>query len=144
MRQRKGRLNLTAEKQRRSWVEIIISNSSDKPIYEQITTQLKGAILSGQLTAGDKLPSIRQLASDLRISVITTKRAYQDLEAQGYIETMQGKGCFVTGGNMELLREERLRRVEAALSKAVQEASGAGISADELHQMLDMFLEGEE
>lgn len=124
-------------------MEIIVSNSSNKPIYEQITMQLKGAILSGQLAAGDKLPSIRQLAADLRISVITTKRAYQDLEEQGFIETVQGKGCFVTGGNKDLIREERLRRIEASLSKAVQEAVVAGVTAEELHQMLDLIVEGD-
>lgn len=124
-------------------MNIIISNSSDKPIYEQISTQLKNAVISGELKPGDKLPSIRQLASDLRISVITTKRSYQDLEAEGFVETVQGKGSFVAGGSAELLREERLRRVESALSKALEEAAGLGLSAEELHQMLDMLMEDE-
>lgn len=124
-------------------MNIIISNSSDKPIYEQISTQLKNAIISGELKPGDKLPSIRQLASDLRISVITTKRSYQDLEAEGFVETVQGKGSFVAGGSAELWREERLRRVEAALSLALEEAAGLELSAEELHQMLDMLMEDE-
>ena len=90
-------------------MDIIISNASDKPIYEQITAQMKNLILNGTLAEGAQLPSMRALANDLRISVITTKRAYADLEAQGFIETVPGKGSFVAGGNMELLREERLR-----------------------------------
>jgi len=122
-------------------MDIIISNSSGKPIYEQITSQMKDLILSGGLEPGQQLPSIRALANSLRISAITTKRAYADLEAEGFIETMQGKGSFVTGGNADLLREERLRRVERLLSQAVDEASGAGIGAAELHEMVDMALE---
>ena len=122
-------------------MDIIISNSSDKPIYEQITSQVKAHILSGTLTEGDKLPSIRALANDLRISVITTKRAYTDLETQGFIETVPGKGSFVAGGNVELLREERLRRVENLLAQAVREARDAGVSANELHSMLDLLAE---
>ena len=122
-------------------MDIIISNSSDKPIYEQITSQVKAHILSGTLAEGDKLPSIRALANDLRISVITTKRAYTDLETQGFIETVPGKGSFVAGGNIELLREERLRRVENLLAQAVREARDAGVSANELHSMLDLLAE---
>ena len=124
-------------------MEIIISNSSDKPIYEQIASQVRAAIMAGELTAGDQLPSIRSLATQLRISAITTKRAYQDLEAQGFIHTVPGKGCFVSGDNLELLREERLRQVEVALARAVSDARAAGISADELREMLDLQLEEE-
>ena len=120
-------------------MDIIISNASDKPIYEQIVSQIKDLILSGELEQGSMLPSIRNLASDLRISVITTKRAYSELEAQGFIETVQGKGSFVAGGNMELLREERLRHVEELLGKASREAQSAGISLQELHNMLDLM-----
>ena len=122
-------------------MDIIISNASDKPIYEQIVSQMKDMILSGELEEGSMLPSIRNLASDLRISVITTKRAYQELESQGFIETVQGKGSFVAGGNMELLREERLRHVEELLERAVHEAKGAGIGTQELHDMLDLMAE---
>ena len=122
-------------------MDIIISNASDKPIYEQIVMQMKDLILAGDLQEGQQLPSIRALASDLRISVITTKRAYAELESQGFIETVQGKGSFVAGGNTELLREERLRHIEELLGSAVREARGAGIELQELHDMLDVMVE---
>ncbi|MBR1828091.1 MAG: GntR family transcriptional regulator [Atopobiaceae bacterium] len=125
-------------------MEIVISNSSDKPIYEQIASQIRAAIMSGELSAGEQLPSIRSLATQLRISAITTKRAYQDLESQGFIHTVPGKGCFVAGDNLELLREERLRMVEASLAKAVADARTAGITAQDLREMLDLQLEDEE
>ena len=118
-------------------MDIIISNSSNKPIYEQITSQLKDAILSGALAAGDALPSIRALANEIHVSVITTKRAYADLEAQGFIDTVQGKGSFVAGGNLEFLREERLRQVEGYLQRAVDDAQAAGATLADLHEMLD-------
>lgn len=122
-------------------MDIIISNASDKPIYEQITSQMKSLILSGSLAEGAQLPSIRALANDLRISVITTKRAYAELEGQGFIETVQGKGSFVAGGNFELLREERLKQIESMLAQAVDEARDIGVPARELHDMLDLLLE---
>ncbi|MDO4538854.1 MAG: GntR family transcriptional regulator [Coriobacteriales bacterium] len=125
-------------------MEIVISNSSDKPIYEQIATQIREQVLTGALTEGEKLPSIRSLATQLRISAITTKRAYQDLEAQGFVHTVPGKGCFVAGENLELLREERLRMVESSLVRAVSDARAAGITADELREMLDLLLEDEQ
>lgn len=125
-------------------MEIVISNSSDKPIYEQIASQIREAIMTGELATGEQLPSIRSLATQLRISAITTKRAYQDLETQGFIHTVPGKGCFVAGDNLELLREERLRLVEASLAKAVADARAAGITAQELREMLDLQLEDEE
>ncbi len=121
-------------------MDIIISNASDKPLYEQITSQLKSFILSGDLKDGEKLPSIRTLASDLRISAITTKRAYADLEMQGFIETVPGKGSFVAGGNRELLREERLRSIEEDLVAAVEKAAEAALSSADLHEMLDLVL----
>ena len=123
-------------------MDIIISNASGKPIYEQITSQMKNLVLDGTLAEGTQLPSIRMLANDLKVSVITTKRAYADLEAQGFIETVPGKGSFVAGGNMELLREERLRRIEGLMAQAVYEAKAAGVSRDDLHDMLDLLLEG--
>lgn len=122
-------------------MEIIISNSSDKPIYEQISTQIKNAILSGEVTTGQALPSIRSLASDLHVSVITTKRAYSDLEALGFIETRQGKGSFVAGGNVELLREEQLRHIESLLQEALNNAETARVSLPELHDILDTLAE---
>ena len=123
-------------------MDIIISNASGKPIYEQITSQMKNLVLDGTLAEGTQLPSIRMLANDLKVSVITTKRDYADLEAQGFIETVPGKGSFVAGGNMELLREERLRRIEGLMAQAVDEAKAAGVSRDDLHDMLDLLLEG--
>ena len=122
-------------------MEIIISNSSDKPIYEQISTQIKNAILSGELATGQALPSIRSLASDLHVSVITTKPAYSDLEALGFIETRQGKGSFVAGGNVELLREEQLRHIESLLQEALNNAETARVSLPELHDILDTLAE---
>ena len=117
-------------------MEIIIRNSGGKPIYEQITDQIKGQILSGELAAGDALPSIRLLARELRISVITTKRAYEELEREGFVETVPGKGSFVAAQNRELLREARLRQVEEHLAAAVEEARKGAISAEELQEML--------
>lgn len=122
-------------------MEIVLSNSSDKPIYEQIAAQIRDAVAAGELAAGEQLPSIRALAAQLRISAITTKRAYQDLEAQGYVTTIPGKGCFVAEQNLDLLREERLRRVEASLARAVCDARACDLSDDELREMLDIQLE---
>ena len=110
-------------------MDIILSNSSDKPIYEQISSQVKAQILSGTLTAGAKLPSIRALASDLGVSVITTKRAYAELEQLG---------CFVTEGNQELLRENQLCHIEELLAKAASQAEALGVTRDKLHEMLDL------
>lgn len=125
----------------RGTLDIVISNSSTSPIYEQVAEQIRAAILSGALAEGDALPSIRALANDLRVSVITTKRAYAELEAAGLVDTVQGKGTFVAGGNAELLREERLRRVEGHLAAAVSEAVASGVSLAELREMLDVLLE---
>lgn len=125
-------------------LDIIISNASDKPIYDQIVSQMKALILTGELGEGQQLPSIRALAGDLRISVITTKRAYAELELQGFIETVPGKGSFVAGGNLELLREERLRHIEELLVQAVDEARGANVGIPELHDMLDLIAESDD
>ena len=123
-------------------MQIYLSNSGQEPIYAQITRQIKQQILSGALRPGDALPSIRLLARELRISVITTTRAYEDLERDGFIETVAGKGSFVASKNAEFLREEALRRVEAALQQAVDTASRSGVSPQELRQMLELLLEG--
>lgn len=117
-------------------MDIIISNSSAKPIYEQITSQIKNMILSGALKEGELLPSMRLLAKELRISVITTKRAYEDLERDGFIETVTGKGSYVAGKNMEFIKEERLRIAEEHLQSAVDAAKSGGVSLSELQDIL--------
>lgn len=124
-------------------MDIIISNASGKPIYDQIVSQIKDAIVTGDLSEGDPLPSIRALANDLRISVITTKRAYAELEAQGFIDTVQGRGSFVAGKNLDYLREERIRCVEELAARLVADAAAAGIAIDEIHDMIDIFARGE-
>jgi len=124
-------------------LEIIISNSSGKPIYEQITSQIKNGILTGALSEGEALPSMRQLAKDLRISVITTKRAYEDLERDGFLTNVPGKGCFVAVKNPEFLREESLRMVEEALQRAVDAAKSGGVTLAELREALNLLYEGE-
>jgi GntR family transcriptional regulator len=124
-------------------VNILISNSSDKPIYEQITTQIKQMIISGELEAGYLLPSMRMLAKELRISVITTKRAYDDLERDGFIYTVIGKGSFVAEKNMEFIREEQLKIVEEHLGKAAAGAKAGGISLEEMQEILQIIYEEE-
>ena len=113
-------------------MDIIISNSGDAPIYDQITRQMKGLILRGELKEGEALPSMRLLAKELRISLITTKRAYEELEREGFIVTMTGRGSFVAAKNLDILREEQRRRLEAHLADAVDAARAAGVDADEL------------
>lgn len=120
-------------------MNIILSNSSPKPIYEQITSQIKSAILSGELMEGQALPSMRLLARELHISVITTKRAYEDLERDGFIHTVPGKGSFVSPTNTQLLREERMRAIESHLQAAVEEARTAQISLPELQELLSLL-----
>lgn len=132
----------TGNESDRSDMDIIISNSSGKPIYEQIVSQIKAGIMQGALKEGEQLPSIRALANDLHVSVITTKRAYADLEEQGFVQTVQGKGSFVTDGNAELLKEERLKVIEGHLQKALDEAAVADVPTEELHVMLDALAEG--
>ena len=122
-------------------LNLIISNSSGKPIYEQITAQIKNSILSGELQEGEALPSMRALAKDLRISVITTKRAYEDLERDGFVVTVAGKGCFVAPRNLELMREEKRKRVEQTLEQAVEQAQAASITLEEMQQMLSLLYE---
>ena len=117
-------------------MDIIISNSSGKPIYEQIADQVKEQIMAGALAAGDALPSMRLLAKELRISVITTKRAYEELERDGFLENVPGKGCFVAPQNRELLREAQLRRVGEKLTQAIEEARRGAVSLEELKEML--------
>ncbi len=122
-------------------LDIIISNASGKPIYEQIVAQIKALILSGQLKAGEPLPSMRLLAKELRISVITTKRAYEELERDGFIESVPGKGSFVACPQTEFIREEHLRRTEEYLQQAIDSARLAGLTLEELSEMLAMLYE---
>ena len=117
-------------------MKIIISNSSPDPIYEQIDRQIKAQIISGELREGEPLPSIRKLAQELQISVITTKRAYEELEKEGFVDTVEGKGSFVAMQNKELLREKKMKIVEEKLHEAVQEARFLGIGLPELKEML--------
>lgn len=125
-------------------MEIVLSNSSGLPLYEQIASQIKNMIISGELKSGEALPSMRYLAKELRISVITTKRAYEELEREGFVTTVQGKGSFVSEKNMEIIREEQLRVAEEHLEVAVRAGKQAGISLEELITVLEMFYrEGE-
>ncbi len=125
-------------------MDILISNSSDKPLYEQIASQIKNMIITAELKPGDDLPSIRFLAKELRISVITTKRAYDELEKEKFIETVPGKGSFVAAKNTELIREEQRRQTEEHLSKAVESARLAGIPLGELISVLKLLYLEEE
>jgi len=124
-------------------MKIIISNSSPDPIYEQIVRQVKSQIISGELVAGDPLPSIRKLALELQISVITTKRAYDELEGEGFIDSVGGKGTFVASQNKEILRERKMKVVEEMLAQAVAEARLLGIKPRELRDMLRLLYEEE-
>ena len=120
---------------------ILIDNKSGAPIYDQIFTQIKGHILSGELKQDEALPSIRGLAKDLRISVITTKRAYEELERAGFIYTVPGKGSFVAAKNQELLREEHLKKIEEHMTAIADLARGAGLGRGEVLEMWDLIWE---
>lgn len=124
-------------------MDIIISNSSGQPIYDQIVTQIKNLIISGALQTGDALPSMRLLAKELRISVITTKRAYEELEREGFIVSYTGKGSFIAGQNMDLIREQHLRDIEDHLQKAADAAKICQVSLEDLTGMLVLMYEGE-
>jgi GntR family transcriptional regulator len=125
-------------------MNIIISNLAGVPIYEQIREQVKRAIFSGELADDELLPSIRQLAKDLKISVITTMRAYNDLEQEGFVVNVQGKGCYVKPQNPEMLRERKLREVEAHLTAAIESAETIRLSAQELAEMLTLLMKERE
>ena len=122
-------------------MNIFISNSGDVPIYEQITSQIKDMIMRGELKGGDALPSMRALAKDLHISVITTKRAYDELEQEGFLYAVPAKGFFVAAKNTELLREENLKKIEAHLTEAVRLAAPCGLTKQELTEMLELLWE---
>ena len=124
-------------------MNIIISNSSNTPIYEQIKEQIKSKILSNELKSGDILPSIRNLAKDLRISVITTKNAYEELEREGYVETIPGKGTYIASKNVEIIKEEQMQKIEGLIDTAVSIAKISGISKKEIKDILDILYEEE-
>lgn len=124
-------------------MNIIISNSGNQPIYEQIVTQIKSMIISNDLKEGEMLPSMRFLAKELRISVITTKRAYEDLERDGFITSVTGKGSFVASKNMEFIKEEQLKNIEEYMHQITQKAKLYNIELDELIEILTMIYEGE-
>ena len=122
-------------------MHIFIDNKSGTPIYDQIYSQIKNQIISGDLREDAALPSIRNLAKDLRISVITTKRAYDELEKEGFIYTIPSKGCFVAPKNVELLREENLKKIEAHIQQIQQLAAACSLTKKDIHEMIDLVLE---
>ena len=122
-------------------MHIYIDNKSGAPIYDQIKTQIKAQIMAGELTPDETLPSIRGLAKDLRISFITTKRAYDDLEAEGFIYTIPGKGCFVAARNTELLREENLKKIEEHLDEIIRLGAACRLTKEEILSMVEFSLE---
>ena len=124
-------------------MDIILSNTSEEPIYQQIISQIKAQIISGKLAAGDALPSMRLLATQLRMSVITTKRAYEELERDGYIETIASKGCYVKLQNSDFLREEVIQQTEELLAKACQKGKMCELSLEEMKEMLELVYGGE-
>ncbi len=126
---------------RREHLNIIISNSSGRPIYDQISAQIKEKIMTGELKEGDALPSMRLLAKELRISVITTKRAYEELERDGFITTVTGKGSFVAPKNTDILKEEYLKKIEDHMKEIAELSVSCNLSLDELIQMLELIYE---
>lgn len=120
-------------------MKIIISNAKNQPIYEQIYEQIKNLIITEELEAGQMLPSIRGLAKDLRISVITTKRAYDELEKDGFINSVAGKGCFVAEKNLELIKEENLKKIEQYLEEAVKLSGTCGLTRENLIEMIKII-----
>lgn len=124
-------------------MNIIISNSSGQPIYDQICSQIKNMIISGELNEGNALPSIRLLAKELRISVITTKRAYDELEKDGFLTSVPGKGSFVASKNVDFIREEHLRKIESHMQNIIESANICGLRLDDLTKMLELIYKGE-
>lgn len=125
-------------------MKILISNTSTRPLYEQIKDQLKDAILQGELGPGDALPSIRAFAAGLKVSVLTIRRVYDDLEQEGFVTSQVGKGTFVSQGNVELLRDARRRRVEEKMAAMIADAKTLGITKEELSAMMDILYEEDE
>ena len=124
-------------------LNLIISNSSGQPIYEQIASQIKDKIISGELKEEDPLPSMRMLAKELRISVITTKRAYEELEREGFIISLTGKGSFVAGKNLDFIREEHLRKIDQKMQEIIDLSTGCNLTLEDLQEMLEIIYKGE-
>ena len=122
-------------------MKILISNTSDSPLYQPIKDQIKDAILKEELVEGDALPSIRAFANDLKVSVLTIRRVYEELEQEGFVKNVQGRGCFVLGSGSELMKEQLIRKVENSLTEAIKAAKIANLSNEELHHLLDILLE---
>lgn len=122
-------------------MNVLIDNLSGTPIYDQIYTQIKSQIISGELKENEMLPSIRGLAKDLKISFITTKRAYEELEKEGFIYTVQAKGCYVAPKNVELLREENLKKIETKIDEILQLAATCNLSGEEIIEMVKFAIE---
>lgn len=122
-------------------MNILISNVSDKPLYQQIKEQIKDAILKGELTEGELLPSIRSFANDLQVSVLTIRRVYDELEQEGFVTSQAGRGTFISAGNIELLRDAKRRLVEIQIQEAIHNAKLFGISKEELNAMLEILYE---
>ncbi|EJP6472902.1 GntR family transcriptional regulator [Clostridium sp. FAM 1755] len=120
-------------------MKILISNASEQPIYEQILSQIKAAIMQGELKEGEILPSIRNLAKEVGVSVITTKRAYEELEKEGFVETVKGKGTFVAAQNKELLKEKKIKIIEEKLNEVIDESRLLGISYEEILEILKIL-----
>lgn len=125
-------------------MEIILSNASSKPIYEQITSQIKGMIMSGKLQPGDPMPSMRKLAKELHVSVITAQRAYDDLVRDGFIVTVPAKGTFVSAQNQDFIREENLRKIEEHLSEVSELAKQNGVPLESLKEILEVLYSEQE
>lgn len=125
-------------------MEILISNASNRPIYDQIAEQIKNKIITGELAPGDALPSMRALAKALRISVITTKRAYADLERDGFIETVAGKGSYVAQKNTEFIREENYRKIEQHLEAVIDLSRSCALTLSDLTELLTLLYKGED
>ena len=123
-------------------MKLVLSNASGVPIYEQIKQQIKAAILAGELREGEALPSLRTLAKDLKISVLTVTRAYTELEQEGFVQNVHGRGCFALGRGSELIKEQLIVRAENHLAEAIQAAKMADLSREELRRLLDILWEG--
>ena len=122
-------------------MEIVVSNKASRPLYEQIATQIKTAIMSGELKAGEPIPSVRALAKSLHISILTVQKAYSTLQEDGFIETTAGKGCYVSAQNQDFYLEEQQKKIEERFSEAIETARASGISFDKLTELLTILYE---